>query len=372
MQELGRADRILRIARFQRSTRNGAATAWVQPGLSKQRCTEADGDSASRAASLRAPPFTARGAHDWRHERKDAALRTIVIGSLGMLARDLCSVLSARNHAVMGLDLPELDISDRDQVIRSLSRLAPDVVINCAAYTNVDQAESHADLAYAVNRDGALHVAKGCDGIRVPLIHLSTDYVFDGSLGRPYREDDEARPIGVYGQSKLQGENAVRAAAERHYIMRTAWLYGVHGRNFVKTILSHGREKTELRVVADQYGCPTWTMDLAEAICALVERMALGDPAPWGTYHYCGGGITTWHGFAERIIQEGRAREALKVTRVTAITTADYPTAARRPPMSALDCQKIERVLNIRPAPWEDSLKGMMGRLYDSAEPDTR
>ncbi len=293
-------------------------------------------------------------------------MKTAVIGSLGMLARDLCGLLKARGHEVIELDLPDLDIREEDQVFRTLSRGSPEAVVNCAAYTNVDQAESESGLAYAVNRDGALYVAKACSNMRIPLIHTSTDYVFDGNATAPYSEEDEPHPLGVYGMSKLDGENAVRSTASQHYIVRTAWLYGVGGKNFVKTILHHARTKPELRVVADQYGCPTWTMVLAEGLSAFLERVAEGKPAPWGTYHCCGKGIATWHELAELIIDEGRKHEPLRAERVVPITTAEYPTAAKRPHHSALDCQKIERALGIKPPAWQTSLKLMLERLYEA------
>jgi dTDP-4-dehydrorhamnose reductase len=264
----------------------------------------------------------------------------------------------------MALDLPDLDIRDGESVARTLSSGALDGVVNCAAYTNVDLAESESQLAFAVNRDGAVNVAEACRTMRVPLVHISTDYVFDGMTSTPYREEDEPLPMGVYGLSKLEGEKGVRSATEQHYIVRTSWLYGVHGKNFVKTILHHAREKEELRVVSDQYGCPTWTMDLAEALCSLLERCAEGRPAPWGIYHFCNAGVTSWHRFAETIIREGGTHERLMTSRVAPIATAEYPTAAKRPPSSALDCQKIERTLGIKPPAWQQSLKLMLGELY--------
>ena len=295
-------------------------------------------------------------------------MKTVVIGSLGMLARDLCSLLKAEGQEVIELDLPELDIREGEHVVQTLSRWSPDAVVNCAAYTNVDQAESEHKLAYAVNRDGAMHVARACSDMRIPVIHISTDYVFDGDATTPYKEEHEPHPLGVYGMSKLDGEKAVRSTARQHYIVRTAWLYGVGGKNFVKTMLHHARTRSELRVVADQYGCPTWTMDLAEALRAFLERVTEGKPAPWGTYHFCGKGTATWHELAERIVDEGRKHEPLNVERVVPITTAEYPTAARRPLYSALDCQKIERALGIKPPAWQESLRRMLEALYEEME----
>jgi dTDP-4-dehydrorhamnose reductase len=285
-----------------------------------------------------------------------------------MLARDLCSMLSDRSHHVAGFDLPEVDICRQESVDSCLGASKPDIVINCAAYTNVDRAESEAGAAYAVNRDGAMHIAKTCRSIRVPMIHISTDYVFDGSASKPYREDESVSPLGVYGLSKWEGEDAVRSTIDAHYIIRTAWLYGVHGKNFVKTILNLGRTKEEVRVVSDQYGCPTWTQDLSDVICRLVAELAAGNTPGWGTYHFCGGGITTWHALAERIIEIGRQREPLQISRVIAIPTEEYPTPAKRPRFSALDCQKIEKALGITAPRWQDSLSLMMANLYDVME----
>lgn len=283
-----------------------------------------------------------------------------------MLASDLILALEEAEHEVSGLDIPDVDIRQQQQVTSNLGKLNPDIVINCAAYTNVDQAESEPELAYAVNSDGAMHLARACSDLHVPLIHISTDYVFDGNARIPYREEDEANPLGVYGMSKLRGEERVRSAIEQHYIVRTSWLYGVHGKNFVKTILSHARTKPELRVVSDQYGCPTWTQDLAEIICAFVARMEQRGTLPWGTYHFCGGGIATWHSFAEAIIREGRKHESLATSQVIPIATEEYPTAARRPKYSALNCQKIEGALGIRPSAWDESLKLMLAKLFGS------
>lgn len=299
-------------------------------------------------------------------------MKTAVVGSKGMLARDLCDLLKARGHQVIELDLPELDIRHETQVAQTLRHFSPETVVNCAAYTDVDGAESARELAYAVNRDGACHVAKFCSNLGIPLIHISTDYVFDGKAHTPYREEDEPDPLGVYGRSKLEGEIAVRSAAGPHYIVRTAWLYGVHGKNFVKTMLNLARTRAELRVVADQYGCPTWTMDLAEVLRTFLERIAEGNPAPWGTYHFCGKGVATWHGLAEKTIETARLHETLRAERVVAIRTADYPTAAQRPPYSVLDCQKIELALGIEPPAWQESLKLMLKGLYEHPNPKCR
>jgi dTDP-4-dehydrorhamnose reductase len=197
------------------------------------------------------------------------------------------------------------------------------------------------------------------------MIHLSTDYVFDGTARHPYREDDTANPLSVYGQSKWEGEEAVRSLLGEHLIIRTAWLFGVHGQNFVKTILRLARERDEVRVVADQYGSPTWTADLADALVEMT-RLILISPhdIPWGTYHFCGAGQTTWHAFAQAILDEGGARETLRASRIIPISTADYPTVAARPSWSVLDCGKLLATFGIAPLPWRDGLAKLMEALY--------
>jgi dTDP-4-dehydrorhamnose reductase len=291
-------------------------------------------------------------------------LKALVIGNLGMLARDLCETLERQGHGVVGVDLPDLDITREDQVLACLRTTRPKTVINCAAFTNVDAAESEPALCHAVNREGALNIAKACSVHQVPMIHVSTDYVFDGSTSTPYEEDDAVAPLGVYGMSKWQGEEAVRSTISEHFIVRTAWLFGIHGRNFVKTILTLARTKAEIRVVADQEGCPTWTQDLAETLCRFVTQIEDNCPPIWGTYHYCGRGITNWHAFAETIIEVGRSKETLVTSRVVPITTAEYPTAAKRPQFSALECRKIEMALRVERPAWQDSLQRMMEKVY--------
>ena len=282
----------------------------------------------------------------------------LVAGSKGMLAGDLLSLFEKTGTPVIGVDLPELDITNPESVRSCFDALQPRLAVNCAAFTDVDGAEAKREAAYAVNREGPAHLAEACRRLDIPLIHISTDFVFDGTAGRPCREDDPVTPRGVYAASKWEGEEAIRGRLPRHVIVRSAWLFGAGGRNFVKTILRLGSEREELRVVADQYGCPTWTVDLAGALVRIASRTLDGLPEPeWGTYHFCGEGWTTWHGFAEAILREGRERMPVKCTRVLPITTAEYPCAARRPSWSVLDCSKIESVFGIVPPPWQIGLE---------------
>lgn len=285
-------------------------------------------------------------------------MRVAVVGNKGMLARDLILRLQESRISFWGADLPELDITRAEDVRQSLEASHATVVVNCAAYTAVDKAESEPDLAFAVNRDGVRNLALACRHLHVPLIHLSTDYVFDGSLRRPYREEDPPRPLGVYGESKLAGELVLRATLHRHVIVRTAWLFGSLGQSFVKTILRLARERDTLRVVDDQFGCPTWTGDLAEALIQVMSRLnsQVEEAGLWGTYHHCGLEQTSWCGFASEILDQAKALTPLKADQVTPIKTTEYPTAAPRPPWSVLDCGKIERTFGIPRKSWKESL----------------
>lgn len=288
-------------------------------------------------------------------------MRIIIIGARGQVGWELTRRALALGHAVLAWDVTELDITDAAAVNRELATHGADVVINAAAYTAVDKAEQEPELAYAVNRDGPAHLADACNCLNIPLLHISTDYVYDGRKPGPYVEDDPVGPLGVYGASKLAGDEAVRQLLFRHLILRVSWVFGIHGHNFVKTILRLAREREELRVVADQYGCPTYAGDIADILLELAGRTAEMDAnAAWGTYHYCGEPATTWHGFASAIIEQARAREPLTVQTVTAIPTADYPTPAARPANSVLDGAKLAARFGIWPRPWRAGLEVML------------
>ncbi len=200
----------------------------------------------------------------------------------------------------------------------------------------------------------------------MPLIHISTDYIFNGKSDRPYKEEDAADPLNVYGQSKWEGEEAVRSRLAEHIIVRTSWLYGSRGQNFVKTMLRLGTEREELKVVSDQYGCPTWSFDLAGCLVRIAERALFGsEKVPWGTYHFCGAGITTWYHFASAILDEARRRQSSRIARVLPVPSSSYPTVAARPMYSALDCGKIGASFGIAPPPWDKSLACVMDQLYE-------
>jgi len=292
-----------------------------------------------------------------------STVNLLIIGSNGQLGWELVRQGRERGFDIVPLDLPEFDLTDASELKRVVSRTGASLVINAAAYTAVDKAESEPDLAFAVNRDGPAYLASLCHEREVPLIHISTDYVFDGTKKDPYRETDPVSPLGVYGRSKEEGERAVRDRLPEHLIIRTAWLYGLHGNNFVKTMLRLGRERETVQVVADQYGCPTSAADLAEAILHMASRIAEKKPIAWGTYHCCGRGVTTWHGFAEAIFDAAGGHDSFRVKMVMPITTEEYPTPAKRPANSALDCSLIAEHFGIRTRPWRESLSKMIPLL---------
>ena len=291
-------------------------------------------------------------------------MKILVTGSNGQLGWEICRQGKASGFLIIPLDIPEFDITDQDQVKDAVSKADPDLVVNAAAYTAVDKAESEKDLAFSVNSDGPSYLAVACHKRHIPLIHISTDYVFDGCKDGPYCEMDQVSPIGIYGISKAMGEEKIRRTLEEHIIIRTAWLYGVHGSNFVKTMLKLGKEREEIRVVADQYGCPTFAADLAGAILDIAARINKDQRNSWGTYHYCGGGSTTWFNFASKIFEIAKLYEEFKIKKVIPIKTSEYPTAATRPMNSIMDCSLLEKEFLITQPSWEDSLASMLVRLY--------
>ena len=291
-------------------------------------------------------------------------MKLLITGSKGQLGWELCRQGKERGHDLIPLDLPEFDITDKSTVSDTVTRSHAGLVVNSAAYTAVDKAESEIDMAFAVNRDGPSYLASACEKVHIPLIHISTDYVFDGCKNGAYLETDLIAPIGVYGKSKAEGEEKVRSNLKEHIIIRTSWLYGVHGNNFVKTMLHLGREQEELRVVDDQYGCPTFAADLAEAILTIVSLFERGENISWGTYHYCGGGSTTWYGFASKIFEIAKGYDTLKLKKVVPISTSEYPTPSKRPANSIMDCTLLERNFRISPKPWEDNLSRMLTEYY--------
>lgn len=244
-----------------------------------------------------------------------------------------------------------VDIADRDAVQAALERAGTPLVVNAAAYTRVDDAEDHREQAIRGNVTGPETLAKACAEVGAALIHISSDYVFDGAKEGSYTEADPVAPIGFYGKTKAEGETAVGENLKQHVILRVSWLYSEFGNNFLKTMLRLAGQRDEIKVVADQRGCPTSTRDVVEAIAAAAHRLLDGEDV-FGTYHFAGDGATTWHGFASAAV--GKFVEITgKTVRVTAITTAEYPTRTKRPANSVLACEKFERVFGFRGRPWQ-------------------
>ncbi len=286
-------------------------------------------------------------------------------GKVGQLGREIIRAASDRTHlSIHALDLDEVDFRFPDRVIDAVRNAGPvDAVVNATAYTAVDKAEAEQDLARQINAVSVAALGQTCSERNIPLIHVSTDYVFDGTKVGPYLETDKPNPLGIYGRTKLEGEEAIRAAMERHVIVRTSWVYSAHGANFVKTMVRLGTERDELRIVDDQHGAPTSAANLANAILGMVTRIAGGGGSElFGTFHYADQGETTWRRFAEAIFEEAAAWTAIKA-RVIPISTTEYPTAARRPLNSRLNCTKIEHIYGLARPPWRQSLARVMEEI---------
>jgi dTDP-4-dehydrorhamnose reductase len=292
-------------------------------------------------------------------------MKVIVTGSKGQVGTELCKKGKTRGFKIIPLDLPDFDISDQMAVENQVVNNDVNMVVNAAAYTAVDRAESESDIAFAVNQKGPENLALSCKTAGIPLIHISTDYVFDGSKKGYYIESDTISPLGVYGTSKAAGENEVRTILNEHIILRTAWLCSEHGNNFVKTMIRLGQEKDEIRVVSDQYGSPTFASDISDAILDIAAQINERSKIPWGTYHYCGKGVTTWYAFAKLIFKLAGEYTALKVERIIPVTTQEYPTPAKRPANSALDCSLLAQKFGIYTKAWQVGLENLICSLLD-------
>lgn len=287
----------------------------------------------------------------------------LVFGGEGQIGRALTEAAAPDDWRVVALGHVDSDITDPGAVEQAIASHRPTFVINAAAYTAVDKSEDERDICFRVNRDGSGVIARASAAAKVPLLHLSSDYVFDGTKPGPWNEDDVPQPLGVYGASKAAGEDLVRENHPQHVIVRTSWVFGVHGGNFVKTMLHLAETRDELRIVADQHGKPTYAGDIARALLGIAVRIRTKPPQrPFGTFHFAGKRATTWFGFAESIFDEA-ARRGARMPQVTPIGTAQYPTAARRPANSVLDCSRIESVYGIVPRPWAEGLTATLDGL---------
>ncbi len=287
----------------------------------------------------------------------------LLTGAGGQVGYEVNRLAQEKKYMLTALTRQQLDIGDSEAVAQVISRLQPALVINAAAYTAVDRAEQEVAAAMRANRQGPAHLAAACHNLQIPLIHLSTDYVFDGAKAGAYAEDDATAPTGVYGLSKWQGEEEVRARLPQHLIIRVSWVFGPHGHNFVRTMLRLAAERDELRVVADQRGCPTYATHIAAMLLSLADNIRQGSDH-WGTYHFCGQPETSWHGFAETIISEALTIGLLDhQIAVQPITTSAYPTPARRPVNSSLDCRRISKTFELQLPSWQEGLQTMLALI---------
>ncbi|QDM22617.1 dTDP-4-dehydrorhamnose reductase [Tardiphaga sp. vice154] len=291
-------------------------------------------------------------------------MRIAVTGRNGQVVQSLLERAAAAGIQLDLVARPEVDLAQPAAVEAALLALRPDAIVSAAAYTAVDLAETEPELAHAVNGAGASAVARAAAQLGIPVVHLSTDYVFDGTLQRPYRETDPTGPVGVYGQSKLDGERAVAAATGNHAILRTAWVYSPFGKNFVRTMLTLAGKRDEISVVSDQRGTPTNALDIADAVIAVTKNLLARREAPElrGTFHMTGGGDTTWAEFAEAIFAASRERGG-PAAGVIPIPSSAYPTPAKRPANSRLDNALMAQAHDVRLPHWRDSLPATVARL---------
>lgn len=280
-------------------------------------------------------------------------MRVLITGAGGQVGVETLRLAATTGVEAVGLTRTDLDVTDAEAVRRAVKRHDPDAVIHAAAYTAVDRAESEPDLAFAVNRDGAANVAAACARAAVPLVHLSTDFVFDGTKGAPYVPDDPVSPLNVYGASKAAGEAAVSEYTDAHLILRTAWVFSAHGHNFARTMLRLASERDRLAVVADQWGHPTWAGDVARAALVAASR-AVGGAG--GTLHVAGSPLATWHGLASAVVAEAEAQGVVSDVAVDPIPTEAYPTAARRPERVELETAPSLAALGLPALDWRPTL----------------
>jgi len=286
----------------------------------------------------------------------------LLIGKIGQVGWELRRTLAALGR-IIAVDYPEIDLTDGASIQKWVRETSPTVVINAAAYTAVDKAETETERCQLINGVAPGILAEEAKRANALVVHYSTDYIFDGTKRAPYVEDDLPNPLGAYGRSKLAGDVAVQQVGARHLIFRLCWVYGARGQNFLLTMMSLAREREKLRVVQDQVGCPTWSRMIAEATAlALKQVLATADSESLsGVYHLAAAGQTSWHGFAQAII-DLMPTEGKKCAAIQAITTADYPLPARRPAFSVLACEKLHRTFGLRLPAWEESLKQVLER----------
>ena len=289
-------------------------------------------------------------------------MKILVLGSKGQLGQCLNDQLAITEHDVVYTSRGQIDISDFEVTKSQILKISPDIVINATAYTAVDKAEEERQAADRINHLAVANIANICNQLDCWLIHVSTDYVFDGNSEVPYKEDNPTNPQGVYGDSKLKGEVAIEASGCKYLIIRTAWVYSEYGNNFLKTMLRLSTDRDELSIVGDQIGCPTYAQDIAKSIVSILSFLDLKGSSS-GIYHYCGDEPCSWYDFARAIFLEAEVQGLKTPSYVKSITTAGYPTPAIRPAYSVLDCSKIESCFDVTRSNWRDGIKTVIDRL---------
>ncbi|NWE17747.1 dTDP-4-dehydrorhamnose reductase [Pseudomonas sp. P7548] len=289
-------------------------------------------------------------------------MKILITGQHGQVSRELQQRLQGLGELIV-LGRDQLDLADAEQIRQHVRAQRPDLIINAAAHTAVDLAESEPDAAFAINAIAPGVLAEEAKALGIPLIHYSTDYVFDGSKPAPYTEADTPNPLGVYGQSKLAGEQAIAAVGGEYLILRTSWVYANHGKNFLLTMQRLLPEKPQMRIVADQIGAPTWAGSIANSTRALIERWQAGQPGAWGIYHLTAQGETSWFGFAQAIGEHLKA-QGKACAELEAIPSSAYPTPARRPLNSRLDCSRLQQQWQVSQPLWQDALRECLAQQH--------
>lgn len=291
-------------------------------------------------------------------------MKILITGAQGQVGSELVAITNQSDYEIVAASRSELDITNKKNVDAYVSLVKPDIVINAAAYTAVDKAEEEKDSASAINSNGAENLAITCFKQNIPLLHISTDYVFDGSKNEAYNENEIVSPLGVYGETKWQGEEAIRNHLPQHIILRVAWVFGATGNNFVKTMIRLAKDRDELNIVADQFGGPTSAKSIAKTLVHLVDVYQKENTLEWGTYHFCGQAKTSWYLFAKEIFKQAKASKLIdKDVLVNAISTDEFPTLAKRPENSMLDCSKIKQTFGIDMPEWHVELKQVLSEL---------
>lgn len=290
-------------------------------------------------------------------------MKILLTGAYGQVGNEIINLAGKCNLELYPFTHHQLNITEFGQLQQIISTIKPHYIINAAAYTAVDKAEKESELAFAVNALGVEYLAKIAQEYNIPLLHISTDYIFDGQKKNVYLEEDEAQPLSIYGKSKLSGENLLREIWHKHIILRVSWVFGSYGNNFVKTILRLANERAELRIIADQKGAPTYAGDIAQTLLKIVKFLH-NNQFEWGTYHYTGTPALSWYEFAKKIIDDAQQLNHLMVKKVIPISTLDYPSIALRPANSELSCDRITRVFDIRPNNWFLGLKKVVMSYY--------